>query len=215
MVGDVPLSNCVENLGVAGRAYCQLRGPAPSARLGMTKRSDLLFRSSRAFVPAHHPPMKILFRIILVLIVLVVAAYLCALSIPAHQTHTRTIALKQIPDAIFALLTDLPNFPKWNSNMVKIEMLPPIDGKEATRQTFKGNMQMTIITSESTPPTHLVRSMGDNSGPFEGSWMYEISPTADGSQIVLTEQMTRPTPSSDSWRNCSARLSIWTNTSRI
>jgi uncharacterized protein YndB with AHSA1/START domain len=116
--------------------------------------------------------------------------YLYALSIPAHQTHTRTTTLKQTPEAVFALLTDLPNFPKWNHNMEKIEMLPPIDGKEATRQTFKGNMTMTIITSESTPPKHLVRSMGDIGGPFEGSWTYEITPTADGSQIALTEQAT-------------------------
>jgi uncharacterized protein YndB with AHSA1/START domain len=134
--------------------------------------------------------MKILFRIILVLIVLAGAAYLYALSIPAHQTHTRTTTLKQTPDAVFALLTDLPNFPKWNRNMVKLEVLPPVDGKEATRQTFKGNMQMTIITTESMPPKHLVRSMGDIGGPFEGSWTYEISPTADGSEIVLTEQAT-------------------------
>jgi uncharacterized protein YndB with AHSA1/START domain len=134
--------------------------------------------------------MKILLRIILVLIVLAGAAYLYALSIPAHQTHTRTTTLKQTPDAVFALLTDLPNFPKWNRNMVKLEMLPPVDGKEATRQTFKGNMQMTIITTESMPPKHLVRSMGDIGGPFEGSWTYEISPTADGSEIVLTEQAT-------------------------
>jgi len=74
--------------------------------------------------------------------------------------------------------------------MEKIEMLPPIDGKEASRQTFKGNMTMTIITSESTPPKHLVRSMGDIGGPFEGSWTYEITPTPDGSQVVLTEQST-------------------------
>ena len=134
--------------------------------------------------------MKILFRIILILIVVAVAGYLYALSIPAHQTHTRATTLKQTPEAVFALLTDLPNFPQWNQDMVKIEMLPPVDGKEATRQTFKGNMQMTIITSESAPPKHLVRSMGDNSGPFEGSWTYDISPTADGSEIVLTEQMT-------------------------
>jgi uncharacterized protein YndB with AHSA1/START domain len=134
--------------------------------------------------------MKILFRIILFLIVLAGVAYLYARSIPAHQTHTRTTTLKQTPEAIFALLTDLPNFPKWNSNMEKIETLPPIDGKEATRQTFKGNMTMTIITSESTPPKHLVRSLGDTGGVFEGSWTYEITPTTDGSQVVLTEQST-------------------------
>jgi hypothetical protein len=64
--------------------------------------------------------MKILFRIILILIVLAGAAYLYALSIPAHQTHTRTTTLKQTPDAVFALLTDLPNFPKWSRNMLKI-----------------------------------------------------------------------------------------------
>ena len=32
--------------------------------------------------------------------------------------------------------------------------------------------------------------MGDIGGPFEGSWTYEITPTADGSQVVLTEQST-------------------------
>ena len=140
--------------------------------------------------PANHTAMKILVRIILFLIVLAVAAYLYGRSIPAHQTHARTITLKQTPEAVFTLLTDLPNFPKWNRNMEKIEMLPPIDGKEATRQTFKGNMVMTIVTSESTPPKHLVRSMGDSGGPFEGSWIYDITPTADGSQVVLTEQST-------------------------
>jgi uncharacterized protein YndB with AHSA1/START domain len=177
------------NLRVARSVPCQLRDPSVSAGLGMTA-------EWRTFALAASPKncqssaMKILFRIIFVLIVLAGAAYLYALSIPAHQTHTRTTTLKETPDAVFALLTDLPNFPKWNRNMVKLEMLPPVDGKEATRQTFKGNMQMTIITSESTPPKHLVRSMGDIGGPFEGSWTYEISPTTDGSQIVLTEQAT-------------------------
>jgi len=134
--------------------------------------------------------MKILFRLVVILIVVALAAYFYGASIPVHQTHTRTTELKQTPEAIFALLTDLPNFPKWNRDMVKIEMLPPVDGKEATRQTFKHNMQMTIITSESTPPKHLVRSLGDNSGPFEGSWTYDISPSSAGTHIVLTEQMT-------------------------
>ncbi|PZR72705.1 MAG: hypothetical protein DLM73_12655 [Chthoniobacterales bacterium] len=138
--------------------------------------------------------MKFLFRVLLIFVALAAIAYFYARNIPEHQTHTRTTTLKQTPDAIFALLTDLPNFPKWNHNMEKIEMLPPIDGKEATRQTFKGNMSMIIVTTESTPPSRLVRSLGDASGPFEGSWTYDITPAAGGAQVVITEQSTMKQP---------------------
>lgn len=138
--------------------------------------------------------MKILLRIVVLLILLALAAYLIGFTIPAHQTHTRTIALKQTPEAVFALLADLPSFPQWNRNLVKVEMLSPINGKEATRQTFKGNMQMTIITAESMPPTHLVRALGDMGGPFEGAWTYDISRTAAGSEIALNEQSSMPNP---------------------
>jgi uncharacterized protein YndB with AHSA1/START domain len=131
--------------------------------------------------------MKILLWIVVVLVLLVGGACLYAFSLPEHTTHTRSITLQQSPETVFALLTDMENMPKWNRNMKKIEMLPPIDGKEATRQTFEGNMQMTIITSESTPPSHLVRTMGDNNGPFAGSWTYEIKPANGGSEVMLTE----------------------------
>ena len=78
--------------------------------------------------------------------------------------------------------------------MVKIEMLPPVDGKETTHQTFKGSMAMTIVTSESTPPSRLVRSMCDIGGPLEGSWTYEITPTANGTKVVITEDSTMKQP---------------------
>ncbi len=131
--------------------------------------------------------MKILFRIVGVLLILAMGTFAYAFTLPANTTHTRTIALKQSPDAVYALLTDMPNLPKWNRNMEKVEMLAPIDGKEAAREYFKGNMQMTVITSESTPSTHLVRTIGDNNTPFTGSWTYEIKPTDGGSEVMLTE----------------------------
>ena len=46
---------------------------------------------------------------------------------------------------------------------------------------------MTIITAESAPPHHLVRALGDATGPFVGSWTYEISSADGGSRVVLTE----------------------------
>ncbi len=131
--------------------------------------------------------MKIVLWIVAALILVAGLAYLIGLSIPAHQTHTRSITLKQTPDAIFALLSDVPNMPKWSRNLVKVELLPPTDGKETTHQTFKGNMAMTVVTNESVPPRRLVRSVVDDKKIFEGSWEYEITPTADGAQIVLIE----------------------------
>lgn len=73
-------------------------------------------------------------------------------------------------------------------------MLPPIDGKEASRQTLEGNMVMTIVTSERTPPNRLVRTVADASAPFSGSWIYDISANANGSQVALTEDSTVPNP---------------------
>jgi hypothetical protein len=62
-------------------------------------------------------------------------------------------------------------------------MLPSLGGKEAAKQSFKGGMVMTIITTASAPPHHLVRTLGDANGPFIGSWTYEISSIDAGSKI--------------------------------
>jgi hypothetical protein len=70
----------------------------------------------------------------------------------------------------------------------KVELLPSIDGKQATKQTFKGKLTMMIVTTESLGPTHLTREIRDTDGAFKGSWAYEISPTADGSKVAQTEK---------------------------
>ena len=95
-------------------------------------------------------------------------------ALPAKTTISRSITLKQSPEAVFAVLADLPRLAEWNRNTDKVEMLPPVNGKEASKQTFKGGMTMTIVTAESAPPHRLVRAMGDDGGPFVGSWTYEI-----------------------------------------
>ncbi len=119
--------------------------------------------------------------------VLVGLIFLVGYALPAQTTLTRTITLKQPPDAVFAVLADVRHLADWNRNTEKVEMLPPVNGKEATRQTFKGGMTMKIITTESAPPQHLVRTLGDDGGPFAGSWTYEIAPADGGSRVALRE----------------------------
>lgn len=131
--------------------------------------------------------MKWILYLVGLVAVLVGAAFLAGYALPAKTTVSRSITLQQPPTAVFALLANLPHMAEWNRNTERVEMLPPIDGKEASKQTFKGGMIMTISTSESAPPRRLVRTLGDTNGPFLGSWTYDISPTESGSHIVLTE----------------------------
>ena len=113
--------------------------------------------------------------------------FLVGYALPARTTISRSINLQQTPEAVFAVLADVRRMAEWNRNTEKVEMLPPVGGKEATKQSFKGGIVMIIITAESTPPRHLVRTLGDTNTPFVGSWTYEISPTDTGSKVVLTE----------------------------
>ena len=104
--------------------------------------------------------MKWIVRILIFLVVLIGVAFAIGYVLPAHTTHTRTITIKQAPAVVFALLADVQGMPKWNRNMEKVEMLPPANGKEATKQTFKGNMVMTIITNR--------KRTADSSGAHDG-----------------------------------------------
>jgi uncharacterized protein YndB with AHSA1/START domain len=131
--------------------------------------------------------MKILTWLVGIVIALVVIGYGIGMLIPANQTRTRTITLQQPPEKVFAVLTEVERMPEWNTGLEKVERIPPIEGQEASRHTYKGNLQMTIITTESRPPTHLVRKMGDENGPFVGTWSYRITEAKSGSDVALTE----------------------------
>ncbi|MDQ3198018.1 MAG: SRPBCC family protein [Verrucomicrobiota bacterium] len=131
--------------------------------------------------------MKWILYVILLIVVLIGAIFLVGYALPAKTTTSRSITLHQPPAAVFAVLVDVQHMADWNRNTEKVEMLPPTDGRETTKQTFKGGMTMTIITAKSSPPQHLVRSLDDDGGPFVGSWNYEITPVDGGSRVVLTE----------------------------
>lgn len=146
--------------------------------------------------------MKWVVRLVSAVIALVVVAIAISFTLPAQSSHTRVIVLKQTPEAVFAVLSDVQKFPSWNRNLEKVETLPPIDGKDATKQTFRGGMTMTVVTTESLAPTHLVRTLRDVSGnTFSGSWNYEITPTNEGCEVALSEKA--------NLKNRLSRLRVW------
>src|SRR3954466_11584739 len=120
--------------------------------------------------------MKWLLLPIGIFIFAILVVLIAGLLQPAKHSVTRSIHLKQKPEAVFALLDNTTNLPNWSSGIQKIESLPDRDGK-AVRCTLKwGHMQMIMTQLERTPSTRLVTSMAKEGGATFGTWTYQLSP---------------------------------------
>lgn len=73
---------------------------------------------------------------------LIGATVLVGYVLPATTTISRSTTLPQPPAAVFAVLADVRHMAERNRNTEKVEILPPVNGKVATEQTFKGGMMM-------------------------------------------------------------------------
>ena len=81
--------------------------------------------------------MKWILGVILTLLLFTAAAFGAGHLIPAHHVLVRSITVRQAPETVFALLADLPNLPTWYHGVKKIEILPPIEGKQASPKPWK------------------------------------------------------------------------------
>lgn len=131
--------------------------------------------------------MKWLLIIVAIPVVALAAMFLVGMLLPAKHTLARSITLKVKPEVAFGTIAKVEELPSWSSGVLKVERLPDRDGRETTMQTLKGGMKMEVITSESLPPTHLVRTMGDSSAPFFGSWAYDFSAAGEGCRVIVRE----------------------------
>ena len=55
------------------------------------------------------------------------------------------------------------------------------------QENYKDGNKVTLMTTESKPPTRMVRELTDLDGPFSGRWEIDITPTPDGSRVTITE----------------------------
>lgn len=108
--------------------------------------------------------MRIAIWIVVSLIAVVGVVALIGYFLPVAHEASRTAEIKQQPDAVFALLSDLKNYQSWwPGATVKSEIV------------------------ESHPPSRIVtRVVGETQ--FGGTWTIQIDPTSTGSRVTITER---------------------------
>ncbi len=116
---------------------------------------------------------------------LVAIVWIVGVTLAQSHTATKTVRLKQKPEAVWAAITDYANQPQWRSELKKIERMPDTQGHEVWKE-YNSAGEMPLETIEAVAPKRLVRKIGAGL-PFGGTWTYEITPDAGGSRLKITE----------------------------
>jgi uncharacterized protein YndB with AHSA1/START domain len=131
--------------------------------------------------------IQVILVVVGVLVAAVVAVVVIGLLLPKGHTATRSVTLRQPPDAVWAVLTDIDGYPTWRTGLRKVEHLSDEDGRARWRE-HDGNGKITYERVEAVPPSRLVIRIADPKLPFGGAWTYVVTPTGDGgSTLTVTE----------------------------
>jgi Polyketide cyclase / dehydrase and lipid transport len=114
------------------------------------------------------------------LIVIVIGALL-----PKAHTASRTTQVAMPPEALYALLADVSQYPAWRPDVKRLERRPDRDGKPAWIEET-GGMKIPMRFERMEPPSLLVGRI-DGKLPFGGTWTYRIAPAPGGSTLTITE----------------------------
>lgn len=107
--------------------------------------------------------------------------------LPKDHVATRMGSYHQKPEAIWTAITDVDAMPSWREGLKSVQHLPEHNGLPAHLEvTTSGAIPMETV--EITPPTKMVMRIADSKLPFGGTWTYEISPTAEGATLRITER---------------------------
>jgi uncharacterized protein YndB with AHSA1/START domain len=129
----------------------------------------------------------------LVLLVAVVA--LIGMTLPQEHVAARTVRVRQTPEVVFAIISDVEKVPTWRADITRVEILPSDNGSMLFRE--HGSDAVTYRVEASEPPRRRVVRIADTNLPYGGTWTYELTPaanteTATGvppvTQITITER---------------------------
>ena len=120
------------------------------------------------------------------LVVLVAVVALIGMMLPQNHVAARMVRVRQTPDQVFAIISDVEKVPTWRTDVTRVEILPADNGHMMFRE--HGSDAVTYRVEASEPPRRRVVRIADANLPYGGTWTYEVTPLAPLTQITITER---------------------------
>src|SRR5215510_12483890 len=122
-----------------------------------------------------------------ILVLLLVLVALIGALLPKGHVAARSAVYRRPAEDIWAAIHGFAAYPEWRKDATKVEVLPPVDGRERFRETNRFGV-ITFAVDEAVAPTRMVTRITDTGLGFGGSWTYELTPIPEGTRLTVTER---------------------------
>jgi uncharacterized protein YndB with AHSA1/START domain len=107
--------------------------------------------------------------------------------LPVGHEASRTAAFSAAPEKVFDMISRVDTYHTWWSEVSRVEMLPPENGRTRFRQET-GTGPIVMEVTEAVAPSRFVTRIADPDQPFGGTWTWEIAPAGTGARVTITER---------------------------
>lgn len=125
------------------------------------------------------------------LLLLVAAAALIGMMLPQNHVASRMVRVRQTPEQVFAIISDVERMPTWRADVKKVEILP-VDDEGHMMFREHGSDAITYRVEASDPPRRRVVRIADANLPYGGTWTYEVTPAASSAGSAGTAASAAP-----------------------
>jgi len=130
--------------------------------------------------------LTVALRVLAVLFAILLVIVAVGFALPVKHRAIREARYDRSQSEIFALITDVKNFPSWRSSVTSVEILPDSGGRRRFRETGSDGVILYEV-EQSVPDQRLVTRIADPSLPFGGRWTYELIPRGNSTTLRITE----------------------------
>jgi hypothetical protein len=117
----------------------------------------------------------------IVAVILIIGA-----ALPREHHVAREIMLRRAPREVYGLIRDFESAAGWRSNLTRVEILEPVDGRVRFREHAKDG-RVTYEVVDDVPGERVITRIVDRDLGYSGSWTYEFFPVENGARLRLTE----------------------------
>jgi hypothetical protein len=131
--------------------------------------------------------LKLALLAVLALVALVALVAVVGTLLPQAHTASRSARFARSPAAVFDVIHDVGAAASWRTDVQRVELLAPVDGRVRFREVSRsGSITMEIV--EATRPTRMVTRIADPDQPFGGTWTFELAADGAGTRLTITER---------------------------